>query len=153
MIVFKKAFHKYVEIFSISSTHRRLQWKSYVLVIIIRNNDVIISFKRIFHPVFPFNVKPPSSTRAKEMWENWMREKFITMRWMVNALLCGKYFISVVIFVQRQQARVVRRISARIKFKGFDLALYRTKIFLFLVTKLNFQSPTFIHEIFRRIFT
>lgn len=30
---------------------RRLQWKSYVLVIIIRNNDVIIIFKRIFHPV------------------------------------------------------------------------------------------------------
>lgn len=76
------------------------------------------------------------------MWVRWMREKFITMRCGI-AMLCGKYFISVVIVLQEQWGwrKAWMENFQWNTLKGFDLGSRKIyEIFYFESSNIEFAN-------------
>lgn len=126
LVIVFEGFMRLCEEFCFSRAHDDWRWKSYVLVIIIRNNDVIIIFKRIFLPSFPFQCHTtPKRHLTKEMWAWWMREKFITMRCCGGCDVMWKIFYFCCYCCEKLRRVGVERLNENLfewnPLKGFDL--------------------------------
>lgn len=149
VIVFKifmwKYFFKYT---------RQLQWKSYVLVIIIRNNDVIIIFKRIFHPVslsmsywkilqHPFSLALDEGNVRRKARKIYNDAVWCVVMW--------KYFYFC-FYCWASNVRVEwENILNEICSKASTLLFLEiSTIFLFSCEIFNFNSPTLIHRLTSR---